>query len=161
MLAIISLESLEYHYDSLDYVDGWTLGCYSKMKPIPFIISPPKCVYNVIKQNLAKVWCILLIFTGSSTQMKFHVISSLPAITSKIINSSTQSLKCSYWNCRYVFLFVWHVCKHGVQLSMFFVDLHSFRSNIYIVPLQENYSAVLPIPAWLTWAVIREMRKDT
>jgi len=24
--------------------------------------------------------------------MKFHVISSLPAITSKIINSSTQSL---------------------------------------------------------------------
>ena len=35
------------------------------------------------------------------------------------------------------------------------VHIHSFVSNIYIVPLQENYSEALPTPARLTRADLR------
>jgi len=33
--------------------------------------------------------------------------------------------------------------------------IHSFILNIYIAPLQENYSEVLQTPAWLKRAVLR------
>jgi len=33
--------------------------------------------------------------------------------------------------------------------------IHSFISNIYIAPLQENYSEVLPTPARLNRTVLR------
>jgi len=57
--------------------------------------------------------------------------------------------------------FLYNDVIHGqegkIELSTFGMRgfIHSFILNIYIAPLQENYSEVLPTPARLKRAVLR------
>jgi len=117
------------------------LVCFNKSITLEILkhltISPNVACYQ--KASLITLKCVyLVVVTSAETATELLLVLSRLAAARKGTNT-TRYLSC-------------HCCYYRYKQLSF---IHSFILNIYIAPLQENYSEALQTPARLKRAVLR------